>query len=503
MNFAKKIMMVALTGTAVCLMACSDDGSTEVVGHGTDGSMDILAHNEDLNKQDCDKGNAGEKLFVADSNAAFVCNGESWELYDATEDVSGECTTKSVKNKKKTKIGVQITCDEVVVDTLWDGDKGADEAEEDGCSFKSVKNKKKTESGMQVQCGDVVLDTIWNNSDAKDSDSKESADSKKDDESKESADSKKDDEGKESADSKKDDESKESANSKKDSDSKESADSKKDDESKESADSKKDDDSKESADSKKDDESKESANSKKDDESKESADSKADDEGKESANSKKDDDSKEGDDELGTAITAYCITITYNPEVSYCKDGYVLSKEGVFRTGTMVDERDLQEYKIVKIGDDVWMAGNLNYETEGSVCGGGSDEDSDGDCDTYGRLYNFEAASQICPDGWRLPTESEALKVTEGRSGSALRTADLWDVGSHVAVGTDEIGFSAIPSGYFKDGEYYGTGSSFVAWTSSKVGGRLRQLHVYGAIAPGTHDTLEEDDFGSVRCVKE
>lgn len=407
MNFAKKIMMVALTGTAVCLMACSDDGSTEVVGHGTDGSMDILAHNEDLNKQDCDKGNAGEKLFVADSNAAFVCNGESWELYDATEDVSGECTTKSVKNKKKTKTGVQITCDEVVVDTLWDGDKGADEAEEDGCSFKSVKNKKKTESGMQVQCGDVVLDTIWNNSDAKDSDSKESADSKADDESKESVDS------------------------------------------------------------------------------------------------KKDDDSKEGDDELGTAITAYCITITYNPEVSYCKDGYVLSKEGVFRTGTMVDERDLQEYKIVKIGDDVWMAGNLNYETEGSVCGGGSDEDSDGDCDTYGRLYNFEAASQICPDGWRLPTESEALKVTEGRSGSALRTADLWDVGSHVAVGTDEIGFSAIPSGYFKDGEYYGTGSSFVAWTSSKVGGRLRQLHVYGAIAPGTHDTLEEDDFGSVRCVKE
>ena len=418
MNFAKKIMMVALTGTAVCLMACSDDGSTEVVGHGTDGSMDILAHNEDLNKQDCDKGNAGEKLFVADSNAAFVCNGESWELYDATEDVSGECTTKSVKNKKKTKTGVQITCDEVVVDTLWDGDKGADEAKEDGCSFKSVKNKKKTESGMQVQCGDVVLDTIWNNSDAKDSDSKESADSKKDDEGKESADSKKDDESKESADS------------------------------------------------------------------------------------KKDDDSKEGDDELGTAITAYCITITYNPEVSYCKDGYVLSKEGVFRTGTMVDERDLQEYKIVKIGDDIWMAGNLNYETEGSICGGGSDKDTDGDCDTYGRLYNFEAASQICPEGWRLPIESEALKVTEGRSGSALRTADLWDVGSHVAVGTDEIGFSAIPSGYFKDGEYYGVGSSFVAWTSSKEGGRLRQLHVYGAIAPGTHDTLEEDDFGSVRCVK-
>ena len=54
----------------------------------------------------------------------------------------------------------------------------------------------------------------------------------------------------------------------------------------------------------------------------------------------------------------------------------------------LVDERDGQTYRIVKIGDQTWMAENLNYETESSFCYNDSTEY----CETYGRLYTWAAA---------------------------------------------------------------------------------------------------------------
>jgi len=140
--------------------------------------------------------------------------------------------------------------------------------------------------------------------------------------------------------------------------------------------------------------------------------------------------------------------------------------------GEMVDDRDGQIYKTVKIGDQVWMAENLNLVTENSWCGGGSYE-NEGDCTSFGRLYTWAAAIDsvklatdadnpqdcgylktcalpakvqgICPPGWHLPdtTEWKTLFTAVGGEYTAGRMLK-----SQTYNGTDAYGFSALFAGY-------------------------------------------------------
>ena len=150
--------------------------------------------------------------------------------------------------------------------------------------------------------------------------------------------------------------------------------------------------------------------------------------------------------------------------------------------GEMTDSRDGQVYKTVKIGNQVWMAQNLNYFTPDmsyrASCHGGDSLH----CGVAGRLYTWAVAMDsiksakdgyacgdgkmcpftenyqgICPDGWRLPTEKEwnTLLTTVGGkevAGKVLKSRVGWNNNGN---GTDEFGFSALPAG----DEFDGTGS--------------------------------------------
>ena len=137
----------------------------------------------------------------------------------------------------------------------------------------------------------------------------------------------------------------------------------------------------------------------------------------------------------------------------------------VFMDGSFCDERDGQIYSYVTIGTgttaQIWMAKNLNYDASGSVCY--SNDPSN--CDTYGRLYDWETAVAVCPNRWHLPSDDEWdvlvkyvdpdwVSHTNNVASTKLKAnSNLWNTNT----GTDNHGFAALPGG---DGRSDGTFSN-------------------------------------------
>ena len=188
---------------------------------------------------------------------------------------------------------------------------------------------------------------------------------------------------------------------------------------------------------------------------------------------------------------------------SSVRSGY---KGPIFQCGdTLIDGRDGQHYATIQIGDQCWMAQNLNIGTKinssrlqinNNVIEKYCYNDDVSNCSTYGGLYQFLEAVQystlsnnsICPTGWHLPSDYE-WKILETQLG--MSPTDAWNTGWR---GTDEgskiagnealwqdgaldqnpnfgvTGFNALPSGYFDPGiSYNGINSNTIFWTTTQL----------------------------------
>mgnify|MGYP003552670525 CR=1 FL=1 len=92
-----------------------------------------------------------------------------------------------------------------------------------------------------------------------------------------------------------------------------------------------------------------------------------------------------------------------------------LPKMELSKANTLTDPRDGKTYKIVKIGNQTWMAENLNVKTKDSWCY----DDEESNCKKYGRLYTRRAAMKACPSGWHLPSKSEFETLIEAVGGKS------------------------------------------------------------------------------------
>jgi uncharacterized protein (TIGR02145 family) len=164
-------------------------------------------------------------------------------------------------------------------------------------------------------------------------------------------------------------------------------------------------------------------------------------------------------------------------------------KEPVVITGVpdsvLVDARNGKQYKTIKIGDQVWMAENLNIgnlipNVKSTAARPGAAHNGiiekyaygnhESNADTGGGLYQWdeamgyspaERAQGICPAGWHIPADAEWATLMDAAGGQA-------QAGMALQAGSP-VGFNAPLTGYRgKNGCFYGLGTDLGFWTSTQ-----------------------------------
>ena len=241
-----------------------------------------------------------------------------------------------------------------------------------------------------------------------------------------------------------------------------------------------------------------------------------------------------GDEDAVTLYKAVCGNQPFDPSEKFCYglklyglcDGKVYDPENQF---CAIRGDDVERvYKKVTIGTQTWMAENLSYQTENSWCGGGS-ETTEGNCETYGRLYTWATAvgrdestcgyghecdlgtgdvQGVCPDGWHLPSKAEweSLFTAVGdqdTAGKKLKGTTLWKAKDGI-TNEDAYGFSAFPAGLRNDGgDFSGEGNLAYFWSATELNSDIAYYMVlsYGGEDAGL--TYYDKSLAySVRCLE-
>ncbi|MCK4639708.1 MAG: fibronectin type III domain-containing protein [Candidatus Marinimicrobia bacterium] len=209
-------------------------------------------------------------------------------------------------------------------------------------------------------------------------------------------------------------------------------------------------------------------------------------------------------------ISDYCEEIITNMNVVYDIDG--------------------NAYKVVKIGDQWWMAENLkviHYRngdaipnvtnnntwisiTTGAYCNYNNDESY---VETYGRMYNWYSAvdsRNIAPEGWHVPSVEEWQTFIDYLGGDDFAGGKLKEPGtdhwlSPNTGATNSSGFTALPAGLRGHlGEFFSIGEVADFWClgEESVTGAWNRVVYYNTEFVKRDGAAKCYGF-SIRCVKD
>ena len=197
----------------------------------------------------------------------------------------------------------------------------------------------------------------------------------------------------------------------------------------------------------------------------------------------------------------------------------------------IIPGEDANDYATVTIGDQVWMAENLNtakFRNGDPIMEAQTNEEWDSAgvnqmpawcyyennsawaTKKYGKLYNWYAVNDsrgLAPEGWHIPDNTEWNILTDVSGGEAAAGTKMKGKTSWVQMGfgTNENGFSGIAAGFRKANGVFGeAGHSSNWWTASEESDRnaiYRRIH-------HASDSLKNGFYWkreglSVRCISD
>ena len=240
---------------------------------------------------------------------------------------------------------------------------------------------------------------------------------------------------------------------------------------------------------------------------------------------------------------ALCGETAYEPQKAFCyeKALYSCAEKPYDPSRRFCDTRDAKIYSYVVIGEQTWMAENLNIaypKLENLDSNSFCYKNSADSCAKYGRLYTWAAAMDsaaqfygtgmdcgydttcitpkivrgVCPEGWHLPSNDEwntletyVSNHSSNGVGYALKSTSGWNSSN----GMNSFGFGVLPAGLRVNN---GTNGAFLdvleaahfwsATESDKYFATSRYLDNDNTAGLGMENSTKPNAL-SVRCVKD
>jgi uncharacterized protein (TIGR02145 family) len=207
------------------------------------------------------------------------------------------------------------------------------------------------------------------------------------------------------------------------------------------------------------------------------------------------------------------------------------SNKPIIEEPELTDINDIEgnNYKTVKIGDQIWMAENLKttkYSNgvqiavvtnevdwantlSGAVCYFDNNSTYQ---NPHGMLYNayvIDTVLNVCPTGWHLPSKDEFTILSdylggEFVAGSKMKSSTAIFKPFFVANGTNSSGFNGLPSGSrYIDGNFALKDSFGLFWSSTDFSSiKMNYVSLSSEDNLQFSSALNNNGF-SIRCIKD